>query len=76
MLSVAMMTIYTEIKMWKKLSDETPKDYITDEQIELAKNSEYGGLVYTPVGPIGVTKDGEIGWYGSKCPSIKEKLRE
>lgn len=58
------------------MSEPNPKDYVTDEQIELAKNSEYGGVVFSSVGPIGVTKDGEIGWYGKEPPSYVRKVKE
>ena len=34
------------------------------EMIKIAKNSENGCVWYTPNGPVAITKDGKIGWYG------------
>jgi hypothetical protein len=40
--------------------DNTQKNYNLDEMIEIAKNSECGGVWYSENGPIEITKEGEL----------------
>jgi hypothetical protein len=39
-----------------------------DFVLEAAKGSSYGGVYFSGEGPLLITKEGVIGWYGRELP--------